>query len=288
MAVTKINLDRQAEGRLVGLGTTASAGQALLTLNNGVAASTNVVLDVKGSATVAGDLNLTGNLNITGSVDSQSVTNTNVKDKTITVNDGGTTAGAAGAGIVIEGDANTVIGAITYAAGSASKFQIGNGTTQADIVDVSTVQTLTNKVIGGGQISGNIAGNAGNVTGTVALGNGGTGATTQAGAANAVLPTQATNAGKYLTSDGTNVSWGIVSAAATFKRTTVTGTQDGTNKTFTLANSLTASSEQVIINGQILNPGASNDYTLSGTTLTFTTGFTAPASTDVIQVFGTY
>lgn len=49
MAQTKIVLDRQAQAQTFAFGTTAASGQAAVTINNGTAASSNVVLDVKGA-----------------------------------------------------------------------------------------------------------------------------------------------------------------------------------------------------------------------------------------------
>ncbi len=81
----------------------------------------------------------------------------------------------------------------------------------------------------------------------------------------------------------------LATGASTFQRSTaVTGTQDGSNKVFTIANAVSTLSEQVFLNGQLLNSGSSNDYVISSTTVTFQAGFTAPASTDVIRVYGTY
>lgn len=156
MAVTLIDLDVQAAGKVFTFGTTSASGEALLTLNKGIAAVTTVVLDVKGSQNIAGDLNLIGNLNITGNVNATSTTNTNIADITITLNDGGSSATAVGGGINIEGDANSVIGALRFIS-TGSRFTIGNGTVQNEIVDVSTVQTLTNKSISGNQITSAVA-----------------------------------------------------------------------------------------------------------------------------------
>jgi hypothetical protein len=47
------------------------------------------------------------------------------------------------------------------------------------------------------------------------------------------------------------------------------GTINGSNDTFTLANTPIADTERVIINGVDLERGASNDYTISGGTITF-------------------
>lgn len=147
MANTKINLDRQTEGRVLALGTTSASGEALLTLNKGTAATSTVVLDVKGSQNIAGDLNLVGNLNITGAVNTTTVTNTNVTDLTITVNDGGSTPSDDTAGLIVEGTTNTVVGALYYRAASATKWSVGTGASQQDIVGLTATQTLTNKTL---------------------------------------------------------------------------------------------------------------------------------------------
>lgn len=181
MANTKIVLDRQATARVFDFGTNSAGEEALVTIRKGTAAASTLVLDVKGSQNVDGDLTVVGNLNITGNINQSSVTELNVADYRIRVNDGGSTAGAAGAGLQVEGDSGAVIGAISFNNASAGKFQIGDGTTQVDIVTTSGTQTLTNKTIAGSQITGNISGNAANVTGTVGVANGGTGANTLTG-----------------------------------------------------------------------------------------------------------
>lgn len=216
MANTKIVLDRQASARVFDFGTTSASGEGLVTIQKGTAATSTVVLDVKGSQNIAGDLNLTGNLNITGAINETSVTNLNVTDLNIRVNDGGTTAGAAGAGLQVEGDSGAVVGAITFNNASAGKFQIGDGTTQIDIVTTSGTQTLTNKTIAGSQITGNITGNAANVTGTVAVGNGGTGATSLTG---------------VVIGNGTSAFTTVTAPSGTIVGTT--DTQTLTNKTLT-------------------------------------------------------
>lgn len=62
---------------------------------------------------------------------------------------------------------------------------------------------------------------------------------------------------------------------------TPAGTVDGTNATFTLANTPTASTLRVVVNGVRMNVGGSNDYTLSTATITFLSG-AIPQTGDVI------
>lgn len=51
-------------------------------------------------------------------------------------------------------------------------------------------------------------------------------------------------------------------------RETPSGTIDGSNTTFVLANVPITDTEQVFYNGQLLEPGSGNDYTISGDTIT--------------------
>lgn len=60
-----------------------------------------------------------------------------------------------------------------------------------------------------------------------------------------------------------------------------TGTKNGSNTAFTLAYTPQTGTEEVYLNGWLLNAGAGNDYTISGATITM---LTAPISTDTILV----
>jgi Avian adenovirus fibre, N-terminal len=64
-------------------------------------------------------------------------------------------------------------------------------------------------------------------------------------------------------------------------RETPTGTMNGVNATFTLANIPTLNTEEIFLNGLLQEPGAGNDYTISGGTITM---LTAPQSTDRLRV----
>lgn len=59
------------------------------------------------------------------------------------------------------------------------------------------------------------------------------------------------------------------------------GTINGSNVTFTLAFTPLAGSEHVYLNGVLQNPGGANDYTISGTTITYNN---APQTGDVLLV----
>lgn len=62
-----------------------------------------------------------------------------------------------------------------------------------------------------------------------------------------------------------------------------TGAVNGSNASFALANTPTAGTEHVFVNGVLMNQGAGNDYTISGATITFLTG-AIPQTGDVVLV----
>jgi hypothetical protein len=63
-------------------------------------------------------------------------------------------------------------------------------------------------------------------------------------------------------------------------RETPTGSVNGANTTFTLANTPLANTEQVFLNGILQEPGAGNDYTISGATITY---LSAPLTGDRLR-----
>lgn len=64
-------------------------------------------------------------------------------------------------------------------------------------------------------------------------------------------------------------------------RETPTGLVNSSNVTYTLANTPTAGTEEVFLNGILQEPGAGNDYTISGATITY---LTAPLTGDRLRV----
>jgi len=144
--MTKINLDTQSVSQNLVVG--SSVNQANMTVKKGASAISTVGLTVENSQVIQGNLQVNGNISFIGTITEQSVTTMAVADLTIRVNKGGTTLGATGAsGMMVEGDAGSTIGAIYYDPTKISKFSIGNGTSQAGIVDESSTQTLVNKTL---------------------------------------------------------------------------------------------------------------------------------------------
>lgn len=72
-----------------------------------------------------------------------------------------------------------------------------------------------------------------------------------------------------------------VNLALHIKRETPSGSVNSSNVTFTLANTPVSGSEEVYLNGLLQEPGAGNDYTISGATITY---LAAPLTGDRIRV----
>jgi len=76
----------------------------------------------------------------------------------------------------------------------------------------------------------------------------------------------------------------VVVTKANYKvREVPTGTPNGVLTTYTLANTPTAETEMVFVNGILMNVGATNDYTISTNTITFNSG-AIPQTGDVVLV----
>lgn len=75
---------------------------------------------------------------------------------------------------------------------------------------------------------------------------------------------------------------GVVNANSFSVNETPSGTVNGTNDTFTLAHTPVSGTVMVFANGQLLDAGSGNDYTISGSTITFESG-AIPASGEKIR-----
>ena len=259
MAQTKLNF-RQLFGKLLIIGGTSANQEGLLRIRKGSAPVSTLVADIDGSVSVTGDFTLGGDLNITGSLNSQNVTDLVVVDKTITLNKGGAANSGTASGINIEAG-GSIVGKLVFDSSSPTNFKIGDGTNQSDVVNSSSVQTLTNKTFQSPVFTGVPT------TPTASLNTN----TTQVASTqfvrqeiNAYTPPQTV--------------W--------LRSLAVSGSLNSSNKVFTVPNTVFANSEQVFLNGQLLNPGANNDYIFSGTTLTFQAAQEAPSSEDVLRFYG--
>lgn len=127
--------------------------------------------------------------------------------------------------------------------------------------------------------------NSGSVTTvSVSSANGFAGSVTNASSTPAITIT--TSVTGVLKGNGTAISAAVAGtdfmAPSDFiVRETPTGTVNGSNTTFTLANTPLVGTEAVYLNGVLQEPGAGNDYTISGATITY---LTAPATGDRVRV----
>jgi hypothetical protein len=108
-------------------------------------------------------------------------------------------------------------------------------------------------------------------------------------AAQIIIGTSSGNASVALSGDATMNESGVVTVNATnviktsgvVKRETPTGSVNGSNAVFVLANTPKTGMEEVYVNGILQDEGSGNDYTISGATITFTYN---PSTGDKIRV----
>lgn len=93
------------------------------------------------------------------------------------------------------------------------------------------------------------------------------------------IPTQQAVKG-YVDTEIAGAATGLVDADFVV-RETPTGLVNGSNTSYELANTPTAGTEEVYLNGLLQEPGAGNDYTISGDTITY---LTAPLTGDRLRV----
>jgi hypothetical protein len=162
----------------------------------------------------------------------------------------------------------------TMAAASQCTFTLINNGTSAGTWDVA--YSITNAGAGGGSVTSVGVASANGFNGTVA------------NATTTPVITILTTITGLLKGNGTAVSAASNTAGADYVnstnfivRETPSGTVNGSNTTFTLANTPIAGTEQVYLNGLQQEPGAGNDYTISGATITY---LTAPLAGDKVRV----
>ncbi len=105
-----------------------------------------------------------------------------------------------------------------------------------------------------------------------------------------VLVADLGTAGQVLTMVSGSAVFAAPQIITVFKRASYVGDLDGSNKSFTVTTSanLVEGSEQVILNGIILMPGAGNDYTFASGVMQFNAAFPAPQADDNLQIFATF
>jgi hypothetical protein len=133
------------------------------------------------------------------------------------------------------------------------------------LINNGTAAGIWDAIYGAGGGSGTVT------TVSVVSANGFAGSVANAGTTPAI--TLSTTVTGMLKGNGTAISAAVAGtdymAPADFvTRETPTGTINGVNTTFTLANTPIVNTEQVFLNGLLLEPGAGNDYTISGATIT--------------------
>lgn len=160
-------------------------------------------------------------------------------------------------------------GVATNLTGTASGLTAGNVTTNAnltgDVTSVGNAATIANDAVTFAKML-----NATAISKLV-----GRGAAAGAGDFEEIT------LGSGLTMTGTTLSSGGFTASNFVTRETPTGLVNGSNVTYTLANTPTAGTEEVYLNGVQQESGAGNDYTISGLTITY---LTAPVTGDKIRV----
>jgi len=102
--------------------------------------------DVQDSAVTVdddGNLNVPGNLTVAGTTTTINSVDLDVQDRNITVNKGGTDISSDGAGLTVEREGDN--GSLVYNSSAASKWKIGAVGSEVEVVDISSVQALSNK-----------------------------------------------------------------------------------------------------------------------------------------------
>ena len=193
---------------------------------------------------------------------------------------------------------NLTEGTNLYFTDTRANTSIDNRVTKSFVDNLSVVANIANTATVAGTVTTNAQPNITSVgtltslavTGNISVGNiltdnllyaNGEPWSLGSGGGGTSLPTQSGNSGKYLTTDGSTLSWGTVagSSTATSQYVTRTSTGDGSTVAYTVSAGATIDSVIVTLSGIVQTP--TTDYSITGTTLTFTT---APPNGIVIQI----
>jgi hypothetical protein len=144
-------LESHTASSILNIGTTTNTS----TINIGTGAGVQTVHIGTGSGQTeinigasTDNVNITGNLTVAGTTTTVNSTNLDVADKSITLNKGGTTGFAEGAGLLVEGTGGASLATFQYDSILTSKFKLGASGSEAEVVTVSGTQTLSNKTVG--------------------------------------------------------------------------------------------------------------------------------------------
>lgn len=168
-------------------------------------------------------------------------------------------------------------------------------TTLAKLADVATGNALISGGVGVAPSWGKI-GLTTHISGVLPIANGGTALSTTptngqlliGNGTNYTLAALTSGTGVTITNGTGSITIAVNTTSILQKtdhivRETPSGTVNGTNAVFTLANTPVSGQEQVFVNGILMNVGATNDYTISTNTITFNSG-AIPQTGDIVLV----
>lgn len=167
----------------------------------------------------------------------------------------------------------TAAGTTTLTVSSAGFQQFTGSTTQTVVMPDATTLLLGHTYIIANKSTGAVQVNANGGGGLVSV--------TAGDWAIITLIAQGSAAGTWDSHLALSTTSAGLTSANFVTRETPAGSINGSNTAFTLANTPTAGTEEVFLNGLLQEPGAGNDYTISGATITY---LTAPISGDKIRV----
>lgn len=165
----------------------------------------------------------------------------------------------------------TAAGTTTLTVASAQFQQLTGSTTQTVVLPDATTLVTGQSFIISNQSSGAVQVNA----------NGGGAVRTVAALTTAVITLIAAGSAAGTWDPGTTASASGLTTSNFATRETMSGSVNGSNPTFGLAHTPTAGTEQLYWNGLLMEPGAGNDYTISGATVTTLTN---PVSGDKLRI----